>query len=148
MKIHEIPIIVLVIALLVIGIVSFVTDLGTNYNRTASTGTINEIGNKFSNMTGQANTLKDDVIAFIPERGNIGDFLDLPWKFIKTGIQIVKTFFVAAITLGGITETIGKALAELGVPFAGEIISAAIAIIIIVVVAIIGYALYKWKAED
>lgn len=146
MKIHTIPITIIVMALIVIGLVSFLTNLSSNYNVETNTGTIDQLSDKFEYVTNETIELKNKTLEFIPEEGELG--LELPYKFLKFGWQVIRTYFVAIFTLGGMVEILGNSLAELGVPLAKEIVSTIVAIIILITVAIIGYGLYKWKFES
>lgn len=146
MKVHHIPVIIMAIALIVLGLTSFLTDLGINYGVSADASTIGNISTRIDALTVEADELANDTLNFIPEEDDSG--FELPYKLLKFGWQGIRTFFVSVLTLGGITVEAANALIEIGVPISQKVISTLLSIIIFVVVSAIFYALYKWKVES
>lgn len=147
MKLHHIPIVIIVLAFITLGLTNFLGDLGTNYGQSSNTTTVGQLENEFQPMVNKSTELQDKINAFIPEEGE-SSVLELPYKFIQLGWSIVTTFWRSVITLGGITIILGNALVEVGVPMADQIVTLMSAILIFIVVAILLYAFWKWKFED
>jgi ABC-type maltose transport system permease subunit len=148
MKFHHIPIIVLSIALIVIGVTTFVADMGNNYGSTADFSTINKTTSSFDDIINNSENMKQEIDDFVPESGS--DLLFIPYRFLRTAWASARYLWSSFTTLGSIVEDLGTSLGSIGVSssMSNMVIAAITAILTITVVAIIIYAFFKWKFED
>lgn len=148
MKLHHIPIAIIILAFVTIGLTAFITELGENYGQEADLTTLNQLSSNFEGIKNSSEELKGVVDDFIPEKDEAGQYLLLPYNFLRTGWKIIVLMWESVVTLGGVSEIISTSLVEQGIPMSAEIITLLVVVITITIVAIIAYGLGKWKYDD
>ena len=147
MKLHYIPIALVIIAFATINIINFGTELGANYNQTADMSTLNNLSVKFDEMENKSGNLKAEIEHFTPEEGGT-DVLFLPYKFIRIGFTMLDIMWTSMLTFLGVPKTITTALGEENVPGIDKVNELLSIIIIFIVAAIFIYGFWKWKFGD
>lgn len=145
MKLHYIPIGIVVISMIVTGLVVFINDVGTDNPGVDIEG----LNNTMENLNRQENKSKainEDIQDLVMTEEGLG--FDTPYRLIVLGWDIGKSMFGSWGVVTNVFVDTTNSLSEYGVPIAGFIVPGIITIIIFMLVAILTYGLWKWKFED
>lgn len=148
MKIHYVSMIIIVVAFVVLGLTTYVTDLGTNYNQTSNMDSIRNLSSHFKPMETEAVNLQQNISSIVPQQDDEASDLFLPYKLIRIGLSTIKTLVRSFITLGGLGTKLSQILTEQGVPIPDKIGVLVTVLIYFVMTAMVLFALWKWKIED
>ena len=147
MKIHHLLIVILIASIMALATTTFVTDLGSNYARSADFSGLNKTLNASKRMENLSGELRNEVDNFIPD--DAGDILFIPYRFLRTAWAGVKLMFGSWSTVEIMTtELITTTSDDVRIPIPSWVISTIVAMLVITLTAIIMYSLFKWKAED
>lgn len=146
MKLHHMSIMIVLVSVVVLGFVSFISDLGDEYSTTADlTGLNNTQGRMQTQMnTSQEimNTINDMQLT------SVGEAFELPYEMIKVGWLSAKSMFGSWITVEVMASEVAKGVSESGIPLPAYLVGALISILLFTLIAIAIYAFFKWKFED
>jgi len=149
MKLHEISISIIVIGLITLGVINYVTSLGEYNSKTADLSSMNNTIKSMDTTIAIADQIQGNLSSMILVHDALG-LINVPYVMIQVGWGIFKLLIFTPISLiRSLSNDISTAVHEnLGIDFPSWIISPAIAILIITLVAAAIYAFYKWKFED
>lgn len=146
MKIHYTLIVILLISGVVMGLMTFLNDLGDNYDTNVDLTGLEGTQARLEEQQENAQDLSDEITGFKLE--SVGDFFDIPYVMVKVGWKAARNMFGSWVTIGIMSEEVGEGLNENGIPMPGWFIPTLICCLIIVLLAIIIYAFFKWKWSD
>lgn len=148
MKLHYIIISILIVSLITIGAIDYVSDLGENYGETADLTRINKTITSLNETRQTAMDLGEDITSFKLKKSPV-DLVYVPYKMIQIAWGSAKTMFKAWGTVEDIVVDTGAGIDEVvGSNLSSEVIRTITAIIVIILVAIIVYAFFKWRFSD
>lgn len=147
MKLHTIPIVLIILSLVVMSALTYITEMGENYDKTADFSTLNNSKARLETQRELSKDLKEDIDAIVNIEGT-GDVLLIPYNLLKSGWTMAKLMINSWFTTEELISDAAKASEETGIGFlSDEIVGGIIAILWISLAAIIVYAFFKWKFE-
>jgi len=149
MKLHYIPITILIISAIFLGSFAYLGELSENYDTTST-----EFGDLESNFTASIDNLNEDSQALSNNITGLllavgeGDLFDIPYQFYQVAWRAGKTFFTSISVEISLLNEISRVFQEAGVPLPSWALSTVTIIMMFIVIAIIAYGFFKWKFED
>lgn len=148
MKIHYIAISILVVSMVIMGCITYMSSLATEYSQTIDVSGLNVSSvDRLENISKLSKNLEDDITEFKIETGV--DVLLVPYQFFKVGWSALKLQLASWSTMFAIiTDGADSFRTTTGVPLPFWLLNGITSIIILVIVAIVIYGFFKWKFED
>lgn len=146
MKIHHLIIGIIITSMIVLGITTYVTDLGSSYGETADFTGLDNIKKKANETSVDMYNIAGNITSFQLE-GPI-DVILIPYTMIKIAWRSARVFFNSWNVVGAIISDLETTLANSGVILPSWLIPSIIAIIVATLIAIVIYGFFKWKFSD
>jgi len=148
MKLHHIPIIVILISLVVMSALTFINEMGVNYSQTADFTHLNnsiKYLEKQENLTIELREEYEDITSV----ESVTDVVMIPYSLLKGGWTLTKLMFNSWESVQSLLSDSAKASENAGIPLlSNQLIGALISILWITLSAILIYAFFKWKFES
>lgn len=148
MKLHNLPIMLILLSIIVLSAVSYVTDLGTNYGVTADLDGLNATQERLNKTITDSEELKGAIDQVTLQDDDASAFL-IPYYLIKVGWKMLKTMFGSWSTTMAMVNDASTTSTGMGVNLLPAwIIGGIQAILIISLISILVYGFWKWKFEN
>ena len=146
MKLHHIPVVILIVSGVVMGLMTFLTDFGDNYGTNVDLTGLEGTETRLEQQQENAQDLSDEITSFKLE--SVADFFNIPYKMLKIAWKSARNMFNSWLTVSTMITETGGGLDESGIPLPGWLVPTLISIVIMILVAIIVYGFFKWRMED
>jgi len=149
MKLHYIPITILLIGAIFLGSFAYLNELNTNYDTT--TTDFNDLNNSFTvamdDLNEDSQALSNNITGLLLAVQE-GELFDIPYQFYQVAWGTGKTFFKSLAVEIALLNEITDVLNQAGIPLPYWVLSTITIIMMFIVIAIIAYGFFKWKFED
>lgn len=145
MKLHEMLLAILIVGVIVYGTTFFITDLGSNYGKTADLSSINKTLEHTKSTQTQIDNFKADIDEL--EIKNLVDVFEVPVDLLIAGWHMTKLTFSQYGTILAINDDLNSGLSAQGVIIPSWASSLFTTFIIIIPVFMLVYGFFKWKFE-
>lgn len=150
MKLQNIVVSIILIFMVMSGVLAFVLDLGTNYNKSTDLPTLSNMNNNITQQFNTQNDLSKRLIGNMSFTMSRDNFFFIPYEMINSAWNMIKlvlnTVWNIPTTL--ITTIISMSLSGLGIPIPGWVDDAVGLLFTTIVIWILLAALFKWKFES
>ena len=147
MKIHHLSIVILLISGLALGMMNYLTDLGTGYSTEVDLSQLNNTQSRLIDQQQTMQSLSNNITGFTLEITPTALF-DIPYKLTQIAWNIARTIFGTWSILGTMVEEVGTGLTGNDIFIPNWVIPTLMAMLIITLVAIVLYAFFKWEWKD
>jgi len=147
MKLHYIVVCILAVSMIVLGSITYLNDLGEGYGTDADLSGLDKTTERLEAQQNLSQKLSDDINAITLDEGTVSGFL-VPYRLLVAAWDSVKLFFNSWSTVGAMIEETGEGISEAGIPLPDWFIPSIIAFIIVLLIAILIYSIFKWRFSD
>lgn len=145
MKLHEIPIGIVLISAIVAGMVLFIGSVGDYSGRSLAIEGLNNTQAQLEVQTNISEEINQDIKDFVITPEGIG--FDTPYRLVVLAWKSGKSLFNSWYVVGSLISESASSLTAYGLPVPGFIVAALSTIILFILIAIVIYAFFKWKWE-
>lgn len=146
MKVHYVTFGVIFVSMLILSTTTWLQSLSdhnsVNVDLTGINNTMSRLNEQQDKVDSIRTTIQDMQLTTVEEA------FEIPYEMIKTGWKATELFFGSFTVVGDILNDIITGLGDNGIPLPGWLLSSVISLIVLVLGAILSYALFKWKFED
>ena len=146
MKLHHLSIMIIIVSVVVLGMITFINDLGDSYGTTADLSGLNKTQARLNEQQALSQNLSNSINNM--ELNSLGDLFVIPYEMIKVGWYVAKSIFGSWATVGTMADELADGISENGIPLPAYLVGSLISIFVITLVAIVVYGFWKWKFED
>ena len=111
MKLHYIPIMIILASIIVLSTIEFIDDVGTHYSQTADFSDFDNTQTYLESQRALATALEDNLTA-IKLAENTGETLLIPYNLLQAGWSMVKLMWGSWETIGALVEDSSTASSE------------------------------------
>ena len=147
MKLHHIVVGIIVVSMITLGAITYVNDMGDNYGETADLSGMDKTRDRLEKQQNLSVTLNEDINEITMDEGTVTGFL-VPYRLLKAAWGSVKLFFNSWATVGTMITETGEGIEEAGVPLPNWLIPSIISFIVVILIAMLIYAIFKWRFTD
>jgi len=147
MKLHEIIIMILVVSMVVMGATTYMASLGDGYSKTVDTTGLNNTLVRLEEQNNLSISLRGNIDDTVLDDSSVSTFT-APYRLIKTAWISIKIMFGSwKTTETMIIETTSGLEENSGISLPNWFVGTLITMIVILLVAMLIYAFFKWRIE-
>jgi hypothetical protein len=147
MKIQSLVVGMIIVGMVLLGTMTFITDINSKHGTTTDVSTINETIPYVEEVEDIVATITSDI-STMELSLNIVDLLNIPYRMIRVGWNILKLMWKSVFYGNSVFSTLGTALEESGIAVPNWFISGIFLIIMTILIVIIVSGWYKWRFQD
>jgi len=138
---------VLLVSIVILGCTQYLNNLSESYSTTVDLTDLDNTEKSMNRMINVSQEMNKEIQNMTLSTGGITNFIYIPYQMIKTGWNVLKLIFSSWDTTLSMIKDSGTGLQNtLSLP--SFILPIITSIIVIMIVAIIVYAWFKWKFES
>jgi len=145
-KLHYIVVGIILVSMITLGSITYVNDMWENYGETADLSGLDNTKKRLEQQQNLSVELNEDINAITMDEGTITGFL-VPYRLIVAAWGSIKLFFNSWAIVGTMITETGEGIEEVGIPLPDWLIPSIISFIVVILIAMIIYAIWKWRIE-